>query len=295
MKYFLEKGAEHPICLLDNTYKELVSAGDFMFNYANAMMAIKDIEYPFDMYWRYNEFHHLFELFKNTQILKNVNIFPQTILNDIKYSKNCTEYHYDLQASTHKYAPDKINIKLGRNIAVSGQYFTPKWFDKDYVISLFKDENIENEIRTIYSDINFTQTCALYVNSHTLSDDIYRLFEIYTSNVKYIIVYDNYEEAANIVYNALSRFTNTHVGINLEVSWLYAISNKYSYEILKLYFISMCRVNFINFYSTTAWWGAYLNTNELADIIIPYNENEIVSLMTPTNDIRYKNLYTITV
>ena len=55
----------------------------------------------------------------------------------------------------------------------------------------------------------------------------------------------------------------------------------------------MCRVNFINFYNTTIWWGAYLNTNDKADILVPIDVNDTHTLLCPVGDKRYKNIKNI--
>lgn len=290
MQYFLSKNAEHPLFLIDDPFAE--NAGDFMFDYANALMATKDIKYPYDYYLKYNEYYKPLEIFKNSTIINGLNIFPQTILNDIKFSKNCTEYHYNVTINNmHKHAPMKIDMKLGRNTEIVGQFYNSYNFDKDYILSKLKDKNIEEEIKQLYP-LNFVQTAAVYISDKTKKEDLIKFFEIYTNNVKYVIVCDNFEHAAKIVYEAMNEFSRK-TNISISISWLYNISLKYSFELIKMYFVSLCRVNFIDFYNTTIWWGSYMNENNQADIIIPYNKDEIVSLILPIGDIRYKNLYDI--
>ena len=290
MKYFMTTNCEAPNLLLDTNSPSL---GDMMFTYATAKYAIKDISiYPYNIYWRYNEFQHIKEITRNTGMFADAKIFPQTALNDIKYEKNCIEYHYvNNYAPVIKYQYVPYVFKPGRNLAFIGDFDSPNYFNLEFTCKLFKNPEIEKEIKTIYSDIDFTQACAVYVSEHTNQEDLKILFRTYKTYVRYFLIYDNFTYAASIIEKILQELANE--GIVIPISWLSEIPNNYNYEVIKMYFMSMCRVNFLDFYNSTMWWGAYLNTNEKADILVPFDINDTHTLMWPNNDIRYKNIRNI--
>lgn len=287
MKYFMTTNCQAPNLLLDTNSPVL---GDMMFTYATAKYAIKDVTvYPYNIYWRYNEFQYMHELIRNTGMFKDAQIFPQTALNDIKYEKNCIEYHYVNNCQPFiKYQYTPITFKPGRNLAFIGDFDSPYRFDLKFACDLFKNKEIEDEIKSIYGNIEYSQAAAIYVNEATNPEDIKRLFRIYKNYAKYYLIYDNFTYAAGVMEKVLQELANE--GLVVSISWLNAVSSKYSLEVMKMYFISMCRINLINFTNTTIWWGAYLNTNDKADILVPFDENDIHMLLCPANDDRYKNI-----
>ena len=291
IKYFMTTNCEMPNLLLDTESPEL---GDMMFTYATAKYATKDIkEYPYNWYWRYNEFQHMKELTRNTNLFKDVKIFPQTALNDIKYEKNCIEYHYvNNYAPYIKYQQIPLDIELGRNLAFIGDFDSPFYFDLDFACKLFKNPEIESEIKKIYKDIDFNQACAIYINEHTDPEDLKKLFRTYKSYVRYFLIYDNFTYAASVIEKVLQELIISD-NLSISISWLSEFPTQYSLDVIKMYFVSMCRVNFINFYNTTIWWGAYLNTNDKADILVPIDVNDAHTLLCPIGDKRYKNIKNI--
>lgn len=290
MEYFMTTNCELPNLLLDTNSQSL---GDMMFTYATAKYATKDIKFPYNTYWRFNEFDTMFELIRNTGLFNDVKIFPQTALNDIKFEKNCIEYHYVNNYTpyiNYQYMP--VVVKPGRNIAFIGDFKSWRYFDLDFVCKLFKNKKIEDEIKKLYTNIDFKQTCALYVNEMTDPEDLKRLFRIYKNYVKYVLIYDNFTYAASVVEKVMQELV-FHEKLGISISWLNTYPSTYSKDVFKMYFMSMCRVNFVNFNNSTMWWGAYLNTNDKADILFSFDPNSIYSLLYPVNDIRYKNIKNI--
>jgi len=291
MEYFSKAGLEDPILLIDTDETNL---GEMMSTYAAAKYAIRNISYHMEIYWKNNNYYKVYETIKNTTLFNDVHFFSQTVLQDIKFLKNCGEYHYiDNLPPANKYIYEPVSVELGRNIRVMGNRLSWKYFDDKFIADLFNKTEITNEIHKMLNGFDLMNTAAVFINDYTRKEDLTKFFDLYRDNVTYFIVADEFEKASKVVLDAYNAFFE-HDQADLKFSWPNKPSETIGMDVVKMYMFACCRVNFVNFSDPVVWMGTMLNINDYADILYPNDDDKIFSLLLPNGDTRYKNIENVT-
>ncbi|WQJ53715.1 MAG: hypothetical protein [Wendovervirus sonii] len=287
MDYLLANGVEPPILLINS---DTTDVGEMMCIYAAAKYLVKDIEHDYLIYWKNNNIQIALEKIKNSGLFADCSFFTSTLLQNIGFQRNCSEYHYIVnQYPENKYIYKPLIVEPGRNIKICGPMLSPKCFDMNFLNNLYNNNGIKEQIIKLYEGYDLNNTAAILINEYTAVEEILTIFNLYNNNPAYMLISDNIEAAASIVYEAYEIYQKNNNTI-LNISWLNVPHSMLSRDLVKLYTFAVCRVCFVHMSDTVAWMGTMLNEVECADIIYSMDDNLIYHLMIPENDKRYKNL-----
>jgi glycosyltransferase involved in cell wall biosynthesis len=173
-----------------------------------------------------------------------------TILPDINLIENAEspfEYH-DL-----KYTPNSI---------YKGYFQSEKYFihNRDYILNLFKNQNIINQVKNIYPEISNNS-----VSLHVRHGDYVNLQEFHP-----IQTIDYYNQALEYIksYENIFVFSDDIEWCKKNLRYKNLIFVENQTDVFDLMAMSLCTHNIIA-NSTFSWWGAWLNENPNKIVIAP--------------------------
>jgi hypothetical protein len=207
--------------------------------------------------------------------------YVDNIFRKIKFSDNLI-YQKHVSESGFHYSPIP---KLDGNIKLIGHFQSEKYFidHRDEVLDLFEiDNGTKEKLLERYSHIINQDTCSIHIrrgdylniqNHHPIQP-----IEYYENAIKIVG-----EEKHFVIFSDDIKWCEENFNFLKNKTF---ISGNKDYE--DLYLMSMCRNNIIA-NSTFSWWGAWLNTNENKQVIIPSKWFGISNSHLNTNDLYCKN------
>jgi hypothetical protein len=184
----------------------------------------------------------------STSLLDKIYIKPPNI-NLISNAESSFDYH-DL-----KYIPNSI---------YKGYFQSEKYFkhNRDYILNLFKNQNIIKQIQKLYPNISNNS-----ISLHVRRGDYINLSEFHP-----LQTIDYYNQAIEFIgsYKNIFVFSDDIEWCKQNLTYDNMIFVEKQTDVFDLIAMSLCSNNIIA-NSTFSWWGAWLNENPNKVVIAPKN------------------------
>jgi hypothetical protein len=222
-----------------------------------------------------------FDLYNGHFTQKPAYVYKDNILNQINlFDSNQVKFNFNYKEPSFNYG----RLPYLKNMKLEGYFQSEKYFikNKDKVISLFRNEEILNNLKEKFKEILINS-----LSIHIRRTDYLEKQDFHTNqNIKYFIEAIKYIDNKKLIEHILIFSDDINwCKENFKDERVIFIEN--TDDVTDFYLMSLCENNIIT-NSSFSWWASYLNLNKDKIVICP---KQWFSEKTKLNwkDIYYEN------